>query len=405
MSLKRASFFESREVKRVGIASTLMIAGVIAVVLTLLPVFGYSSLAQAFPKSIVDGGVVGLLVGLSGRWRTLILLGAVVGLFLGTVMPAIPVLFVVYGVAGLLAAFAGKSFDSIDRRCAIAVAGLVFTTIAGGLFPLQVILGTKEGDEPILWMFYGLECFVRVPGSIIGGMLAVRYLHAPKRAKPAVQTLRQQPADAIPQTKLSDDPAQSPRRSESSKSARRKRSRDPYLAAFLLVMTVLGSTLLLAVENAMILGSVVCIYISIALAMRKPLAVVVVSLTLLWTWAIFATASYVWHQDLDRVVDLGRTLFLRFFPMTMGAVLIVSSVSPVAMFKVLRVARLPGVLLLPFSQILRAAPLLTRDIKSRSDQLRKQGIWQGRFFPLRRPVFTAKNVLLPSVWSLIDELR
>ena len=109
--------FTSRELSLVGLASSMMIAGGFAIVILQSALGGYNSLAQALPKGVLDGAVLALLMGQTRRWRLIVLLGGVVGTFLGLVAPAVPYLLLVIGLAGTASAICGWMASAVSRPC------------------------------------------------------------------------------------------------------------------------------------------------------------------------------------------------------------------------------------------------------------------------------------------------
>ena len=354
--------------------ATLNIAGIIAVVLLLLPIVGYNSTAQAFPKAVIDGLVLAMLIGRQGRWRTVALLGGVVGTFLAFVMPAIPPLLAIYAIAGFVAAGAGWTLSRVSRRIGITVASMLFSVFAGAGIAAQVYFASHDRREPFLWSLVGIELLLRSLGAPLGVLIGRRWAKRLAERGPL-------PPQAIARA-----------------TAKPRRVREAVSPAYTLVILsagLVGCTVPMFVQNVWLLAGIAIAYALLAIAVNQAKVVVQVAAVLVWGWAFYGLCSYGWHRDASRVLDFGRTLGLRFFPLAAVALIMIRTVRAVAIVRLLRRARVSGAVVLPLSMVLRAVPTARRDIIAGIDTMKAQGVWVGRLTPLRRPVATSSRVLAP----------
>lgn len=369
--------FSTRELRRVAAASTLNIAGIIAVVLLLLPIVGYNSTAQAFPKSLLDGAVIAMLMGQRTRWRNLALFGVVVGMFLAFVVPAIPPLLGIYAIAGLAAAAIGWSVAKISRPLAIVAAAVVFAVVDGAGYPVQVYFASQDRNEPVIWFFVGIEVALRSIGAPLGVLIGTRWA---KRLADRRTTLSRSPSYAVA----------SPRRVREQVS--------PAYSLVIIAAALLACSVPMFVHNVWLLAAIAAAYALLAIAVNQGRSVLQVAIVLVWGWGFYGLCSFLWHHDWLRVADFGRTLALRFLPMATIALVMIRTVRPVAVVRLLRKARVSGAVVLPLSMVLRAVPTARRDIVGGIAAMKRDGLWtNGRLTPLRHPVLTSGRVLSPLV--------
>jgi hypothetical protein len=329
---------------------------------------GYNSLAQAAPKAIVDGAVVALLIGRRRRWRQLALLGPVYGLVLlgqtGVIyLPPIMTL------AAACAAVAGAALSRLGRAAAIAAAAVVFELLAGAGRPLHIYFGTGGGDEPLLWLLYLLEWPLRIGGALVGVWIGLRCVAAPA-AGPAPRPAR--PAGRRP-----------------------RRAVGRIGPGLTLTIAILGCLVPMLIEPWSALAVAAGAYVLFAwlAGVRRGLLLAIGGL--LWVWVFYAAASYLWHHDWARVIDLLRTVVLRFMPLTCSAAAIMTTVRPVELVRVLRRWRLSPVILLPLASALRALPPARRRLIEDLGSLRAGREWRGPLTPLLRPIIVTRALFTP----------
>lgn len=167
--------FTPRELARVGIAATMIVFGGTVIILLMIMLLGhYNSLAHSFPKAVLDGAVIALLLGRSGRWRCLALLGVVYGLVL-LMQVGVAYLPPVLALAGLLGVLAGATAGWVRRWLGVLVAAAAFEWAAGLGSPLKIFFGTGDANEPFLWGLWFAEWPLRISGAVVGVLLAWRW--------------------------------------------------------------------------------------------------------------------------------------------------------------------------------------------------------------------------------------
>ncbi len=353
--------FTPRELGRVGAAAAMMVFGGTTIVLLMLMLMGhYSSLSHCGPKAVLDGTVIALLAGGKGRWRCVALLGVVYGLVL-LIQVGVPYLPLVLAVAGLLGAGSGAAGSALHRRLGILLAAMLFEWGAGLGAPLKIYFGTSDANEPFLWGLWLAEWPLRLGGAAAGALLAGRL------------------------TGTSDDDDLKLPAAQPCGQSRRRRVRGVRPAALRLIVLLAVSIVPLAVQRWDLLIVVFALTLAYALWLGPRRAVLWTLPGMAWGWLVFAAASYLWHRDPARVVDLLRTFALRFGPMALASVVLVSTARPVDVWRVLRSVRLPGMVLLPLAMVLRQIPHTGREIRQRLALLRQRGHWRGPLSLLRRP--------------------
>jgi len=405
-----AGSFTRQELSRVGLAAAMMVAGGTAIILLLLPLVGYNSLAHAGPKAVLDGAVIALLIGRRGRWRALALTGVVLGLFLGFVQPAFAPLLAILTLAGLAGAGAGHIAARAGRTAGVMAAAICFELVAGTGMPLRILLGTKGGGEPILWLMWFAEWPLRIGGAATGVWLARRRLGA----VPSPSAVPAHPSDASspspgtpgegrgeglepPTTNAPPTPLPHPRPL--------RPPRAHFLATGIrFAAAVVACTVPMAVQNWYALGALAAAYLAFALLAGLGRRAIHVVVGLAWGCAVYAGASYLWHRDPDRVIDLLRTFGLRFAPMALAAGVIVTTVRPVDAFRLMRRLRLSGLVLLPLAKVLRSVPQARRELAGARRRLRAEGVWTGPMCLVRRPRRIIGGMVGPLVRKWAGEL-
>lgn len=370
--------FSPAELSRVGLAAAIILAGGIAIVLAIMPVLGYNSLAQATPKAILDSAVIALLQGRRTRWRCLALLGVVLGMFLGFIMPAYPHLLLIMSLAALPAACVGYVVTPMSRTAAVMTAAIVFELLAGTGKPLQIYFGTADAKEPLLWGFWLAELPLRAAGAITGVWITRQWLRQP---------------DAF-STRTGDSASPPPPLVQNGKPPARGTHRQPR-AALCVAAAIIACTLPLTLESWAGLSCIAAAYLIFALCLGLGKTTLHAIIGMLWGWGIYAIASYLYHGDTARVIDLLRTFALRFTPMTLTAMLIFTTVRPVEIIRLMKRLRLSGYVLIPLSRVVRLLPEAGRAARAQMKH-------QGRLSVLRRPAVTVVQMAsIPMRWARI----
>jgi hypothetical protein len=411
--------FDVAELKRVGVAVTMIaVLGTIVILAILVAMmFVYSSLAHCGPKAVVDGAVIALLMGQKTRWRCLVLAATVYG-FVLMLQLGIVYLVPVMMIAGIIAAIAGRTIGLINRTWAVAIAAVVYELLSSFGAPIKILLAT-DGKEPVLWGMWLAEWPLRIVGAIIGVLWALKWQRNRRARKaqldaqiadhdsPPMGDLSPAHTDtAVDMTSANLTPTSNNFTSKSAKSHRLAawRTTGAGSAGICLTASILSCVLPMVIESWLWLGAIVALYLAYALwtGMRKRLFHAVMGL--LYGWVIFTAASYVWHHDPHRVVDLLRTLVLRFAPLTIAAAVLVTSVRPVDVLRLLRRCRLPRVIILPLAHVARSLPQIRQEFRTAIGHLRRQGTWTGPLSVIRSPRAITIGLLGPSFQRWADEL-
>lgn len=356
-----------------GVAVTMLLVLGTAIILVQTALTGYNSLLQCAPKAILDGSVIAMLMGRGRRWRQLALLGPVYGLvlLLQTGIVYLPIVVTAAAVAGALTG-ALVHRAGVRRLGAVLGAAVVYELLVGAGRPLHIYFGTGGGDEPLLWLFYFLEWPLRIVGVGVGVWIGWRY-RVPAGA-----------AIAMP------GPTVTPVRVGAG--SRRPRGVGP---TAVLGLALAGCVLPMVYDAWWWLGGLAGLYMLIgwATGLRRGLAYALVGLA--WAYGAYALASYVWHQDAGRLVDLVRTVVLRFMPLTISAAMILATLRPVELVRVLRRWGVSPAVLLPLSSSLRALPAARRRLMSDVKALRTSEGWRGPLTPVLRPRMTVRALFAP----------
>lgn len=384
--------FRRQELIRIGAAATMIFCGSAAIVLALMPLVGYSGLAHAGPRAVLHGMVISLLIGQSTRWRCLALLGVVLGLFLGFIQPAIAPLFPIFALAGGTGAGVGKGLSRLPRWMSLACAAVCFELLTSLGAPLRILFATKDGHEPLLWAAWLAEWPLRIAGSIIGVWLAIQWL---KRRQSINQS-----------TTVGDDSLSRTRPVSQSASAgtRPAGKIDQKFTALALLAAIFACILPMIAQGWATLTAIAGAYLIYAwfMGLRRSLLHIVAALT--WGWLIYAAGSYLWHRDIDRVIDLGRTVVLRFAPMALAALVIITRIRPLEVLRVLRRLKISPLVLIPLSDLLRSGPRAKRDVRAAWGQLQESGVIRGRWSVIRRPRLIIAGLFGPTLRHWADRL-
>jgi hypothetical protein len=383
--------FARRELMRIGTAATMIFCGSAAIVLSLMPLVGYSGLAHAGPRAVLHGMIISLLIGHETRWRCLALLGVVLGVFLGFIQPAIAPLFPIFALAGLAGAAVGWCMMGLPRWMALAGGVVCFELLTSLGAPLRIYFATKDGHEPILWAAWLAEWPLRIAGGFIGVWLAMRWLKRRQATENA--TASPQPSNAL----------QPPATEPPTKAGHRFRT-NQLLTALALFAAALACILPMAMQSWMALGIIAASYLVYSLLMGLRKSLLHIAAALAWGWMIYAFGSYLWHRDMDRVADLGRTVVLRFAPMALSALVIIRRTTPLDVFQLLRKFRVSALVLIPLSTLLRSGPRAKRDVRHAWQNLQHSGIIQSRWSILRRPRPIISGLFGPTLRHWADRL-
>lgn len=377
--------FTLPELRRVGIAATLIVVVGTIIILTLLLALGhYSSLSHCGPKAVWDGLVIALLLGTKGRWRCLALLGVVYGLVL-LIQIGVVYLVLVMAVAGVAAAWVGWAGSWISRPAALFAAAACYELLSGFGAPVKIYFGTADANEPLLWGLWFAEWPLRIGGAMLGVWLGNRWMQ------------RQEPNEgeksAIDATPLCLAPPKT------------RAERSSHLAvAAKLSASILACIVPMLIQNVWILACIAGAYLIYALACGVHRGAFHACIGLIWTWAVFSLGSYLWHHDLHRVLDLGRTLVLRFTPLTLAAIVLVATVRPLDLLRFLRRIKLPAALLIPLSTVARNIPASRREFHVAMARMKQDGDWTGPLSLLRRPRRIATRLIGPTVRRWMRQL-
>ncbi len=358
--------FTSRELTRVGAATTMMVfGGTVIILLTIMLLGHYNSLAHAGPKAVLDGAVIALLLGQRGRWRCVTLAGVVYGLVL-LIQVGLPYLPFVMAFAGLAAAVVGGATAWMGRWVAVLLAAAVFEWAASLGSPLAIYLGTDDHREPFLWGLWFAEWPLRIAGAMVGVVLAWRWVARQER----------EGMDAV-DSEACPLPATSRPRRARTKGVRPAAIRLAVLLAAMITPMFLESWAALLGVNGLVL--------TYAMALGPRKRALYAALGMGWGAGVFMVASYLWHQDAARAADMFRTFGLRFAPMAMASSVLIGTVRPVDLLRVLRRLRLPGIVLLPLGSVARQLPQAHGEISSGIERLRQKGVWKGPATIVRHP--------------------
>jgi len=386
---KSSDWFTAAELRATGVAATLMVVLGTIVVVGITIAFGhYNSLLHAGPKAVADALAIGLLLGAGRRWRCMALLGVVYGLVMLLQIGLIYV-SVMMMLAGLGAAAAGRVTRTFGSTPAVLMAAVVFELLAGFTAPIKILLATNDGREPVLWMLWLAEWPLRIGGAAVGVMLSRKLARSL-----GVNLARRSdaPPEGLPAATRSAAPSP---RTNASKS---------WHAPVALTMVIIAGTLPMVVQSWFGLAILAAVFFGYGYWYGLRRALLNAFVALAWGCITFAAASFLWHRDADRVVDLGRTFALRFWPMTVAAVVIARCVRPIAFVRLLRQLRLPAIILLPLMQVARSIPRARRDVERSLASLQINQKTHGVASMLRRPLATTRAVLQPLIWRFAREL-
>lgn len=390
--------FTRTELRRVGVAATMIAIGGTAIVLLMLLAMGgyYSSLSHALPKAILDGVVIAMLMGRQSRWRCLALLGVVYGLVLQLQL-GVAYLLPVMAIAGIVGAATGWAISLTHRATAVLAAAVVYEVLAGFGAPVKIYFGTDGKHEPFVWALWFLEWPLRIVGASAGVWLGWR-LSKSDRAAAASQrgfeVIVDSDVDAAADGTQRDSRRIAPVIHHGTRD-RRLISHGRGAAAIRLAASIVACVLPMMLGSWTALGIVAAVSLVYAVWAGMRWGILHVMLGLIWGWVIFAGLSYLWHQDIARVVDMLRTFVLRFMPLMLASLVLVTTTRPVDVIRVLRTLKVSGVVLIPLAGVVRSIPHSRREVRTSIESMRQQGLWTGPWSLLRRPVPVLRQVLGP----------
>jgi hypothetical protein len=383
--------FTALELRRVAIATAMMaVLGTVVIVASIVILGHYNSLAHAGPKAIVDGLAIALLMSRAdARWRSLSLLGAVYGLVI-FLQIGVAYLLPVLAFAGVVGAFAGRVASPLGRTVAVLAAVIAFELFASLGAPVKIYFATEGRSEPFLWGMWALELPLRAAGASIGAWLAIRWIRR-RAARPAI---------ALPVVRLvtlsdSTCSAACDRRCEVAR--RCCRTRGPLDAGVRVAASTLATVLPMALHGWTALGIVAGASIGYGLwaGLRREFVGAVVGLFA--SFVVFGLASYAWHREPALVVDLIRSLVLRFMPIAIAGIVVVKTVRGCDLVRLLRSARLPGAITFTFASVLRELHGTAHHVKSSLASLRNVPF-------RRRPIAAYREVIVPVARRFAERL-
>lgn len=395
-----AEVFTRAEMRRVGTATLMLFVGGYAIIVGMTMAMGfYSSLAHCGPKAVLDGAVVGLLLLNGRRWRCWTLVGIVYAFTL-LLLLGNPYVFAVIATSGLLAAGIGRASEMlVGRTAAVAITAVAYEVLAGFGMPIRILLST-DGNEPILWGMWFAEWPLRIGGALVGVSLAHKFLKRSKDEQRALDVTGVESPVASSASPATDED------SEISHAGGRAtpKAKGVGSAAIRLAMSVVACFLPVMIERWSLLGLVTLAYVIYAFWAGLRWRGFYTLLGLLYGWAVFAVASYLWHQDWHRSLDLLRTFALRFAPLALASTVLVTTVRPVDMVRLLRRCFVPGVVVLPLSHVFRGIPQSRREFGRSFARLRREGTYRGPLSLVRHPRAIARGLLGPQFRRWADEL-
>jgi hypothetical protein len=455
----KVDWFTKSELRRVGTAATMIVVcGTVIILAVTMTIGHYNSLAHSGPKAVLDGAVIALMIGQRGRWRCLALLGVVYGLVLLLqvgVFYLVPVMAVAGGLAaitgwtlqrlGLRAAFLtgwglqrlGLRAASVtrwglarlgSRTAAIVVAAAMYEVLAGCGMPLKIYFGTDGHAGAVLWGMWLAELPLRAVGACVGVALAHRWIarregefafpEGATLASPGLlsetkvlgteegdtsiaptESTRISTPDATPQD---DNRALGAARSQPRPT--RPPRRGPMAIGLRVLASVIACIFPMTVNSWWALSAIAAGYLIYALAVGLRGKLLAAAGGLLWSWLVFSLCSYLWNRDVALVIDLLRTLVLRFAPLTFASTVLVTTVRPVDLIRFLRTIGAPRMVIIPLAQVGRSIPHARRLIRQSAQTLHRPD-GTKRFAPISRLRAFTSMVLFPLVGAWSRELH
>lgn len=373
-SLADSPLFTRRELTRVGTATAMVVVlGALVIIASTIALGHYNSLVHAAPKAVVDGAAIALLVGLRGRFRCLALMGIVYGLVL-LAQIGVVYLVAVMALAGVCGALTGRGVAIVHRAAAVYAAAVVFELAASLGYPVKILLASEGRSEPFLWGLWLAEWPLRIAGACVGVWLGLRGAHRQLEAPaPAALSLR----------------STTPR-------VRRVASRTH--AGIVLALSLIGFILPALLNTWSELAGIAIAFLGFGLLLGLSVSQLTgVTVGLFWGWLVFATLSFAWHRETAVMVELLRSFALRFAPMAIASALLVQTVRPLDLLRLLRSLRLPRIVLLPLAGVLREVPVIRHALASGMASLREQGVRVSPLSLIRRPGLFVSTLVMPVV--------
>jgi hypothetical protein len=175
------------------------------------------------------------------------------------------------------------------------------------------------------------------------------------------------------------------------------RSKGTLAAAIRVGASLVACVLPMFIEDIKVLGFVAAIYLLYALRAGVGKKVLGAVLGLFAGWMIFGLSSYLFHRDVNIVIDMLRTFVLRFAPLTLASIVLVTTTRQVDVTRLLRTCGFGAAVLLPLSSVLRDIPRSTRELRAGFERLRQEGTWTGPLAALRHPRAVLEGLLGGSV--------
>lgn len=332
------------------------------------------------PKAAIDGAVIALLIGKSGRWRCLALLGCVYGLVLLLQIGMI-YLLPVMALAGIIAAGLGRLIGFAHRAAGIFVAAATYEWLASFGGPIRIYFSTGGHSEPFVWALWLGEWPMRIVGAMIGVWLAQRWLVRKNVRVPHARTSSSSPSVLDPYRAI--------------------RTHSPAAAAVRIGACTLGCILPMYLQSAVALAALAVVYLAFALSTGLRFRILTACEGLLASWILFACLSFAWHHDVHLVTDLGRTLFLRFLPLALSSVVLVTTVRPVDLIRLLDTLRITRAILIPLATVVRSIPKSRRQMRESLDAMRAEYRW---IEIARHPIRTGMILVGPQIKDWAHEL-
>jgi len=360
----------------------MVVLGTIVIVGITLAFGHYNSLLHSGPKALTDGLAIGLLVLTQRRARCVLLLGAVYGLVM-LMQIGLPYVAVIMVIAASLAAVGGVMAKRSGMFATAVIVAVVFELLAGFTAPVKILLATSDAREPVLWALWLGEWPLRIVGAVLGVVLARRML---RRTDVAM-------------------PSQAPSQVSLPTLAQPRATRSATFAGVVVCAIMIAGLVPMMLHSWLALAILAAAFVVYGLLAGLRSSLVRVLLAMVWGWATFALASYLWHRDVDRVIDLARTLVLRFLPMAIAAAVMVRCVRPVTFVRLLRRLRTPGVILLPLAAVARAIPRAQRQLHAALAECRGKSARSLPGMLLRHPIKTIRSTFVPLTLELTREFK
>lgn len=169
-----------RDLAMAGVAATLIVVASTAIILMLMPLFGYNKTLTSFPSSVATAVVLTVCLAYTRKPMVLAVVGATVGLVYGFIYPAQVYLFPAYMVAGVLSAGWAAAIGGRRAAATLAVAlgaCILYRLVAVSNRVWLFYLFGVTTDETLIWGTLVLDAVLSVVGAIVGVVLGRRMLN------------------------------------------------------------------------------------------------------------------------------------------------------------------------------------------------------------------------------------